>query len=410
MMNAHLHRCFRILVLLCATFAGFSQGGCGDDPNDGDFDAGVDGTVDGAGVDGAGGDGAVVRDGATDGDIAATVAELVLGPDAFDTPFEGISGLIWIYEDPRFVCPDGLEGRFYVVAKNGDTAGKPLVLVLHGGAFDYVDDEGNHLTAQNKLTREWAECKLRDFMGQVAPECADNEANGGAIVAALIEKDAVAVLPANCYGDLWHGTGYTDPADGFARWGLNLALESADFVATEMETAAGERYAWGTSAGGHGIAELIVSGASYVRILADSPADYLPGAQEANPAAYPTLQEGYRRIFEGDADAEHVGRYSLAHAVHEDGFRDPVLYFFSCNDTSLPPEITEPAAQAILAAYAQSDDACVVHAKDPSDPQGPDMAAHVFTNGRLQIARSAADWLLEGMRPPACENTFTPCP
>lgn len=46
------------------------------------------------------------------------------------------------------------------------------------------------------------ECKLRDFMGEAAAECDDAEANGGAIVAALIEKNVVIVLPSNCYGDI----------------------------------------------------------------------------------------------------------------------------------------------------------------------------------------------------------------
>lgn len=335
---------------------------------------------------------------------------LVRGPDAFDTPFEGISGLRWVYELERFACPDGLPGRFHVLAKSEVTAGAPLVVVLHGGAFDYVDADGQHFAGQDKLNRAWAECKLGDFMGQAAPGCEDEEDNGGAITAALVERGAVCVLPANCYGDLWHGTGYEDPADGFARHGLSLARAAADFVQTELGTDPARRFAWGCSAGGHGMAELLVAGEELVRVIADSPADYLPGAEQADPEGYPALQEGYLRIFEGDGSSQHVGRHSLYHAVHADAYGGPLLYLFSCNDIALPPEVTQPAAQTILEAHPDPQSSCVLHAKNPQDPDGPDLAGHVFTNGRIQVARAGAAWLLDGSRPPGCETEYTPCP
>lgn len=341
---------------------------------------------------------------------------LVAGPEAFVTNFEGIEGIRWIYETPGLPCPDGLPGRFQVIAGGEDAAGAPLVVVLHGGAFDYVKDDGRHLAPVDKLTRDWAECKLRDFLGEPAPGCDDPEANGGAIVAALIERGAVAVLPANCWGDLWHGTGYRDDQDGFARRGLRLAREAAAFVQREHGTRPGDRYAWGTSAGGHGAAELVVAGEEPVRVLADSSADYLPGAADADPQAYPiwrdypAIQEGFRRIFEGDGSDEHVGRYSLAHAVGHAGWGGPILYLFSCNDTELPPAVTEPAARAILEQHPAPQSCCVLHARDPAQPDGPDLAGHVFSNGRLAVARAGTAWLLDGQRPPACATGYRPCP
>ena len=158
------------------------------------------------------------------------------------------------------------------------------------------------------------------------------------------------------------------------------------------------------------MAELVVAGEDLVRVIADSPADYLPGAELASPQEYPRLQEGYRRIFEGDGSAEHIGSFSLFQAVHNAGFRGPLLYLFSCNDTSLPPEITEPAARAILEDYSDSSVSCVLHAKDQANPDGPDISGHVFSNGRLQVARAGANWLLDGIRTPACETVFQPCP
>lgn len=335
---------------------------------------------------------------------------LVSGPEGFNTPFTGISGVRWTYDDGRYPCPDGLPGRFHVIAAGGEASGGPLVVVLHGGAFDYVDSGGSHYAGVDKLNREWSECKLRDFWGKAAPGCDDAEANGGAIVAALIESGAVSVLPSNCYGDVWHGTGHVDPDDGFARHGLSLARQSAEFVQSEFGTDPDRRYAWGTSAGGHGIAELVVAGEELARAIADSPADYLPGAESASPQEYPGLQEGYRRIFEGDGSSENAGRFSLFHAVSSRSYGRPLLYLFSCNDTTVPKEITEPAARAILEDRPDLSTSCVLHAKDPQNPTGPDLSGHVFSNGRIQVARVGAAWLLDGTPPPACETTFVPCP
>ena len=158
------------------------------------------------------------------------------------------------------------------------------------------------------------------------------------------------------------------------------------------------------------MAELVVGGEDMARVISDSPADYLPGAELANPQEYPRLQEGYRRIFEGDSSSDNVGRFSLFRAVHDEGYSGPLLYFFSCRDTAVPPEMTEPAARAILEDHSQPSTSCVLHARDPQNPTGPDLSGHVFSNGRIQVAQAGATWLLEGVKPPNCETSFTPCP
>lgn len=336
---------------------------------------------------------------------------LVRGPEPFTT------GLLstgeaqrWVYEDASMVCPDGLPSRFHVVAPATKETNQPLVLVLHGGCFDFVEAGGQHYAAPlNKLTRKWAECKLRDFLGEAATECEDPEENAGAIVAALVRANAVAVLPVNCFGDIWHGTGYEDPVDGFPRLGLSLARKAMTFVEKVMTTDPKRRFAWGTSAGAHGIAEVVITDKSFSRVLADSPPDYLPGAY--NDPAYAPAKEGLRRVFEGDGSAEHVGSFSLAHAVSNNGLRQEVLYLYSCNDTVVPPSQSEPAAKAILTHYENPAAACVVHAAPPNDPSAPDYKGHVFSNANLKVSTTLATWLLEGVRPNAlCETSFHACP
>ena len=125
------------------------------------------------------------------------------------------------------------------------------------------------------------------------------------MVAALLQAGAILALPANCFGDIWHGTGRIDPTDGFARLGLTLARKALAFAEQALSTDPSRRFAWGTSVGAHGIAELVVAGESLVRVIADSPPDCLPGPY-GDPSFDPA-REGLRRIFEGDDSAEHVG-------------------------------------------------------------------------------------------------------
>lgn len=256
----------------------------------------------------------------------------------------------------------------------------------------------------NKLTRRWAARKLKNFLALVPPDNPDPEGNGGAIAAALANADTVAVYPMNCWGDLWHGTGHEDPQDGFARQGLDFARTALAWTETEFQTDPSRRFVWGTSAGGHGVAELVKHGESFVRYVADAPVDYLPAIlnQSPNPEA---SREVARRIYEGIDDIDHIGSFSLWHAVSVDQARPEIMYIYSCNDIVLTDsEITGRAAQAILTHYEPTEQ----HARLTAG--ATDIRGHVFTNSALGVAESVTDFFLEGQDRASCSNTFVPCP
>ncbi|MEQ1507156.1 MAG: hypothetical protein ABMB14_33315 [Myxococcota bacterium] len=309
-------------------------------------------------------------------------------------------------------CPDGEDGRFYVVypesAAEEGAAPISAAVVYHSGSFDFVfapdpSDPlaGTHYSDPPRLTAAWAIDQVFVTLGMY-PELDAVEVHDGSLPVALAEQGIAMMIPANCWGDLWaNKPGSTDndfASDFFfregkaaAEWSYRFLVDPAFAAAFDVELPfavdPASVYAIGLGEGSRGVAELLaidndadgtpdftVAGA-----LVDAPFDDLR-VYFADSGLYASTIEGLTRIYPAGVDATEAG--SLWSARLPDRFG----VVASTADPVWPSELVDP----LLGRLGPSQWASVV-----SDP------VHIRTNGGgdPDLARTAVEYLVTGVVP-----------
>jgi len=299
-----------------------------------------------------------------------------------------------------YECPDGEKPRVYFVEPVGAASPRPLGVVLHGGNFDYVDYGGReaHYAPENRLTASWGNHEAEVVLGLIVPGAGPDV--GGAWTAAFLQAGFSVVVPANCWGDLWHGTGDGDwSGEGFLRQGAYFMDDAIGWAQAREDIDANSTVVVGLGEGGRGVVELArgVSGSSIVppaAVAVDSSPDWLAGLIAA-PATNAAQIDGLERIYEaeltddGDPQTREnelrdaLERDSLVTLVAVEGWRTPIFYAFSSFDERVDPAASQPAHEAISTHYEGSDHIVVDWA----------VAGHAPSNRDLAEATTRLDWL-----------------
>jgi hypothetical protein len=249
------------------------------------------------------------------------------------------AGSIWVRAyDTNLACPDGEYASFYAVWDELAPEPAPVAIVFHSGAFDYVSNPaaedptiGTHYATVNRLSAAWAKERVFFTLGMWSPDDEKTEQSTGAIATALAQSGALAIYPANCWGDLWHNEKITNKndyrTDGFYREGLtfawwmtqlivNQAFASAQDFTPPVRVDGSKLYLFGLGDGGRAVGEVLLRATSiqssdvkpvFGGVFVDSSPDdlsyYLINTQ------YTQQIRGLQRIFY--EDSEPYGHYSL---------------------------------------------------------------------------------------------------
>jgi hypothetical protein len=291
-----------------------------------------------------------------------------------------------------YECPDGRTARIYYLEPDGVAGPRPLAVLFHGRTFDYVDPQGEHYEGVDRLSSPWAATQVQELLGLTEDVTTPSE---GAWAAALLEQGWTVALPADCWGDLWHGRGNNDLAgEHFLRLGSYLASDVIR-LAQERDGVSTQRVlAIGLGEGGRAISELVGDGVELDAVIIDSSPDWLA------PVVTDTVFNqdyvgGLLRIYDDETGAildpapqldalrAALRRDSMMHAVQDLGFRAPIVYGWSQLDERIDPETSRPAAEAIGANYP------------PGTYQVLDwqVAAHAPSNRDIAQTRELLGWV-----------------
>lgn len=304
-------------------------------------------------------------------------------------------------------CPDGEPSRWMVVHPvdtDPETTVMPVAVVLHSGAFDFVlaplaDDPltGPHFAEPSRLEMPYGVRQAFTTLGMYPAE-GTTEIHDGTLVAALAERGVASLVPANCWGDLWHnsrGTQGNDfAADYFfrdgrtaAEWAFRLVAEPTFGTAFGLDLPfvpdPAAIYVIGLGDGGRGAAEILSVDVDRdgdhdlhpTAVLVDSTADDLRPYFD-DPAAYGNQINGLLRIFPDGEAATKVGALFTSELPARLG----IVYGLS------DPEVPAATLAPLLGVADQVDDLWVA----PYETE-----AHVLLNGAdPAITEAALDWLL----------------
>lgn len=319
------------------------------------------------------------------------------------------------YTYDGLTCPDGSDATVYAVFRENPPAPAPVVILLHAGSFDYLLSptssdplSGPRYQEDDRLTGDWASRKVFETLGLL--EGTDVDVNSGILPASLANEGAFTLIPANCWGDLWHNeSGYAPNAEGegFARNGRALLWATAGMFSQDEATATLWQNALGfeapveldTSAislaglgeGGRGVAELLVrpthvasvAGSSSelppIRaVVVDSPMDNL-NPVVADAATFGRFVTGLERLY-GDLDTADIGQYSLNRWVSRNGVPGSLRLVWSSADPEVPVSTLEGlVSQATGGAFVATD---------------TQEAAHILVNSDVTLGRDAAERLV----------------
>jgi hypothetical protein len=334
----------------------------------------------------------------------------------------------WVVEafELDIECPDGENSRFYLVYPEASdlrvddlAAPLPLALVLHSGSFDYIKTPnpgdpliGESLQPNVRLDAAWAIQRVFVTLGMY-PNDDDVEFHSGALPTALAEAGIAMLMPANCWGDMWHNrSAVADNAyeqDLFFRNG-RTAAEFAWRHATEVfpegrpldlpiNVDLDRVYAIGLGEGGRGVTELLTSMvtdntfATYpAAVVIDSTADDLRPYYNS-PAIYAEIITGLDRIFPDGPESTQRGSLGLLARENPNALPSRIAYLYSSGDTLLPPD--SHGGLSDVAAAISAEELWVYQAITPT---------HVLTNGYPELSDQVAAFL-EGGRA-AVDTTF----
>ena len=308
---------------------------------------------------------------------------------------------------PPLECPDGSPATFYAVYDTKLTGAVPLAVVFHSGAFDYVKNpsqdnplEGTHFASEDRLNLEWAQLRVFSTLGMWEEEVDPNETHTGALVTALAQEGIMVLLPANCWGDLWHGyQGRQDndyaterfPRNGlaFASWMVQIATDasfaSGHDVSLPLQVDPDQIALLGLGDGGRAVGELLwllaesaSSTATITGILVDSSPDDLTAYYD-EPTLFADDITGLERIWGDDIDTElgaHSVQAFLAQTQHPRPAHSAMVW--SMYDQEVLTGAQEGLAQQLAALQNTDPDAAWVEQQAE--------AAHVFTNKNVPLA------------------------
>jgi hypothetical protein len=281
-------------------------------------------------------------------------ATLPGGTVRFDPLVEAPVGWLLATFETNVDCPDDENATFYFLyPEDAVDSGEALAsaVVAHSGSFDFVFAadaldplEGVHFAVPSRLGTTFAVRQIYATLGMYPSQIAGEE-HMGLLPAVLAENRIAMMLPANCWGDLWHSASRFAEndvvSDHFPRLG-RTAAEWAYLFLTDPVFAASfdvslpiaidpaRLYAVGFGEGGRAIAELVtidndtdgspdytVSGA-----LVDGPPDDLRVLYE-DPALYASVVEGLDRIFPPGVDATASGSFWAASLPPRIGYAVP---------------------------------------------------------------------------------------
>jgi hypothetical protein len=273
--------------------------------------------------------------------------------------------------DTALTCPDGEPARVFAVYRESWDGPRPTAVVLHSGAFDYVDAptaadpfDGPGYHADDRLARPWSVAKAWETLGINSRAVDVEEDNTGALAAALVDAEVAVVVPANCWGDLWHnieGEVENDVESEFlTRDGLGLAsatvrslvdagLVQETGIQIPVQVDPDQLFLVGLGEGGRGVAELLnrADTPAIAAALVDSSPDAL-SVWAADPGTYGDEVTGLERIF-GVDNLGTVDDASLATAVSAGLAPDRTAVIWSSLDPGLPGAMTAGAAEAVAA-------------------------------------------------------------
>lgn len=296
-----------------------------------------------------------------------------------------------------YTCPDGLTARVYLVEPDtpaDELTPRPLALLLHGRNFDVVRSNGTQLAEEDRLSATWSSAQVETMLGLEASVGTTGLAQG-AWVAELLSRGFAVVAPANCWGDLWHGTGRNDYDEGFLRLGTHLADEALSLATARPGIAADPLLVVALGEGGRAVPELHAAGVTIDAAFVDSSPDWL-APMVAVPTVWRDEIEALVAIYHDEVgaiaepaaqlDALRVvlERDSMVTAVRDLGFRAPLVWAWSSLDQRVEPEWAEPAADAISTTYPAGEAQVLDWA----------IADHAPSNRDPEQAAERLDWLL----------------
>ncbi len=263
-----------------------------------------------------------------------------------------------------YTCPDGREGQVWFVDPQHRAEGRPLALLFHGDAFDHENAAGEHWEGVDRLRADAAVAAVENLTGIREPY--GTLGAEGAWVAALLEAGYSLAIPANCWGDLWHGRGDNDSREGFLRFGAYLAHDAARLASARFTP--GSVVAIGLGDGGRAVTELLQWPTSIAAAAIDGSPDWLPPAL-AEPAFHTAEIEGWNAIWHGDLEGiddpaarltalqAALTRDSLVHAVTPPsggglGIRVPIACLWSSLDPDIDPAYQRQSCEAVNTYYS----------------------------------------------------------
>ncbi|MFH1465099.1 MAG: hypothetical protein ABIO70_12005 [Pseudomonadota bacterium] len=329
-------------------------------------------------------------------DIIPLDNQHVVNPDLVVQTFE---------PTPPLKCPDGSSATFYAVYDTKLAGAVPLAVVFHSGAFDYVknpaqDDflAGTHFAPEDRLDLEWAQLRVFSTLGMWEEQVDPNETHTGALVTALAQEGIMVLLPANCWGDLWHGYQGRQDNDysterfsrnglAFASWMLQVATDTSfatqHDVGLPLPVDSTQIALVGLGDGGRAVGELLwleaesSNSIDVSAILVDSSPDDLTAYYEQS-ALFADDITGFERIW-GD-DIDEIGARSVEAFLEQSQYPLPArtVMVWSMYD----PEVLTGAQQGLNLR---------VEAMQEADPDAAwvdreSSQAHVFTNKDVPLA------------------------
>ncbi|MBA2320439.1 MAG: hypothetical protein H0V89_04720 [Deltaproteobacteria bacterium] len=265
--------------------------------------------------------------------------------------------------DVPLLCPDGEFSRYYAVYPEGQLEPMPAAVVYTSGAFDYVyaaDPQdplgGAHYAEPARLSRDWSVTQVYTTLGMY-PVTVAGESHEGTLIASLAASGVAVLLPANCWGDLWHNAQgsaenqFTEPNGDYffrngrlaAEWGYRFLVDptfaGSQLVRLPMTVDATRVYAIGLGEGGRAVGELLsldydANGAPDYRpaaVMLDSMVEDL-GPWYADTARYATIVSGLDRIFPLGEEQAQAGTLSTAPELPA-----RLLYVFDPTEPGIPP-------------------------------------------------------------------------
>jgi hypothetical protein len=315
---------------------------------------------------------------------------------------------------PPLECPDGEPASFYAVYDQRITSPAPVAILFHSGAFDYVknpaqDDflAGTHYAPEDRLSASWAQTRVFSMLGMWEETVDPSEDHTGALVTALAQDQKLVLLPANCWGDLWHNytgrNGNDYSTERFNRDGLALAswmyriVTDASFAADHdaalpVPVDPEELALIGLGDGGRAVAELLwlLTDVSYAdveipAVMVDSSPDDL-GWYVEQPSQFFDLLTGLGRIYDGETD--DLGAWSLEAYLADGAHPTPrTMMIWSEHDPEIPTGVMEGLAAQLAAVEDVDDSQALVEEIGAS--------AHVFSNKDFPLAFDVVEFLFD---------------